>query len=92
MTHKLSEWKNQDADITHAAASAAPAASFSRATRKLWPPNHQTPPHANWYSAGAGSAMPTIVSITSSRRVVSETPTRSQRFTMEGNMIRPLRL
>jgi hypothetical protein len=28
VTHKLSEWKSQDADITHAAASAAPAASF----------------------------------------------------------------
>jgi hypothetical protein len=34
VTHKLSEWKNQDADITNAAASAAPAASFSQATRK----------------------------------------------------------
>jgi hypothetical protein len=28
VTHKLSEWKNQAADSTHAAASAAPAASF----------------------------------------------------------------
>jgi hypothetical protein len=31
---KLSEPKIKTADITHAAASAAPAASFSRATRK----------------------------------------------------------
>ena len=35
MTHKLSEPKIRTADITHAAASAAPAASFSRAIRKL---------------------------------------------------------
>ncbi len=36
MTHNLSEGKNHTtADITHAAASAAPAASFSRENRKL---------------------------------------------------------
>lgn len=35
VTHKLSELKIRTADITHAAASDAPAASFSRAIRKL---------------------------------------------------------
>jgi hypothetical protein len=35
VTHKLSEPKIKTADSTHAAASAAPAASFSRANRKL---------------------------------------------------------
>jgi hypothetical protein len=35
VTHNLSERKIRTADITHAAASAAPAASFSRAIGKL---------------------------------------------------------
>jgi hypothetical protein len=46
VTHNLPELNIKTADITHAAASAAPAASLSRATWKLTA--HEGPPYPDF--------------------------------------------